>query len=65
MEREMVYLYMKKRSESDTKSTLTEEKIAKVVAVQVERKLARYSPPLLFPFIVFRQYNIFIILFVF
>lgn len=46
VEREMVYLYMKKRSEGDTKSILTEEKIAKVVAMQVEKKLSRYTAPL-------------------
>lgn len=45
VEREMVYLYMKKRSEGDTKSILTEEKIAKVVAMQVEKKLSRYTAP--------------------
>lgn len=43
LEREMVYLYMKKRNEDVTAySTLTEERIAKIVAMQVEKKLHRY-----------------------
>ncbi|XP_061188847.1 transient receptor potential cation channel subfamily M member-like 2 [Saccostrea echinata] len=41
LEREMVYLYMKKRSEDAKESALTEETIAKVVAIQVEKKLSR------------------------
>lgn len=40
-EREMVYLYMKKRSEDTVNSAVTEERIAKVVAAQVEKRLAR------------------------
>ena len=40
-EREMVYLYMKKRSEDTVHSAVTEERIAKVVAAQVEKRLAR------------------------
>lgn len=42
LEREMVYLYMKKRSEDTAHSALTEERIAKIVAMQVENKLHRY-----------------------
>lgn len=42
LEREMVYLYMKKRSEDTAYSALTEERIAKIVAMQVEKKLHRY-----------------------
>lgn len=42
LEREMVYLYMKKRSEDTAHSALTEERIAKIVAMQVEKKLHRY-----------------------
>lgn len=42
LEREMVYLYMKKRSEDTVHSALTEERIAKIVAMQVEKKLHRY-----------------------
>lgn len=41
LEREMVYLYMKKRSEDTAYSALTEERIAKIVAMQVEKKLQR------------------------
>nr|XP_034338904.1 transient receptor potential cation channel subfamily M member-like 2 [Crassostrea gigas]XP_034338905.1 transient receptor potential cation channel subfamily M member-like 2 [Crassostrea gigas] len=41
LEREMVYLYMKKRSEDTAYSALTEERIAKIVAMQVEKKLHR------------------------
>eukprot|EP00105_Crassostrea_gigas_P039090 XP_019923238.1 PREDICTED: transient receptor potential cation channel subfamily M member 1-like [Crassostrea gigas] len=42
LEREMVYLYMKKRSEDTAYSALTEERIAKIVAMQVEKKLQRF-----------------------
>lgn len=39
----MASLYMKKRSKNIANSTLNEERIAKIVAMQVEKKLHRYS----------------------
>lgn len=40
-ERDMVHLYMKKHNEDPANSTLTEKRIAKNVAMQVEKILHR------------------------